>query len=410
MATDPPQETTPDAPSSETRAHTRGFLFADLRGYTEFVDRRGDVAAAQLLARYRVIVRHAVARHEGAEIRTEGDGFYVVFPSASSAVRCALAITAAAADEGHGSHDERLRVAIGIHAGETADTDEGYVGSAVNTAARIASVAREGEVLVSDTVRSLTRTLLPVAFVSRGVTRLKGLAEPIHIYRVVPAGAAVQRRAISGLPRRPAMLAIGGGALAIAAVTALGLAALFGTTPTATQTPRNSSNLAGTTSPGVRPEQTSSASGTELTRAESDLHARIPGSIGPHCVLDRQRPEGVDARWRCPSPLGSDVDTVWYELYQTRALLDVEVGATASDEGLQPGDCDVAAVAADSWTTPLGTYAGRLLCFPRDGSSWLVWSYDDDLIVAIATRRDLDHEALLSWWRTVGPFLRAPLD
>jgi hypothetical protein len=125
-------------------------------------------------------------------------------------------------------------------------------------------------------------------------------------------------------------------------------------------------------------------------------------------VPDRQRPEGVDARWRCPSPLGSDVDTVWYELYQTRALLDVAVGATASDEGLQPGDCDVSAVAADTWSTPLGTYAGSLLCFPRDGSSWLVWSYDDDLIVAIATRRDLDHGSLLAWWKTVGPFLRAP--
>ena len=67
---------------------TRGFLFADLRAYTAYVEMHGAVAAASMLTRYRNLVRGAVDRFGGAEIRTEGDSFYVVFDSVSTAVRC----------------------------------------------------------------------------------------------------------------------------------------------------------------------------------------------------------------------------------------------------------------------------------------------------------------------------------
>ena len=56
-----------------------------------------------------------------------------------------------------------IRVGIGVHAGETVETAEGYVGSAVNVAARVCSQAKAGELLVTDTVRGLTRTFLPSA-------------------------------------------------------------------------------------------------------------------------------------------------------------------------------------------------------------------------------------------------------
>jgi class 3 adenylate cyclase len=72
---------------------TRGFLFADLRGYTEFVEQRGAAAAAELLTRYRALAQAEIGRLGGAEIKTEGDSFYVAFDSVSSAVRCGLAIT-----------------------------------------------------------------------------------------------------------------------------------------------------------------------------------------------------------------------------------------------------------------------------------------------------------------------------
>ena len=175
---------TPDAVG---RHLTRGFLFADLRGYTAYVEAHGDEAGAALLDAYRRLVRDVVRRSGGAEIKTEGDSFYVVFASASEAVRCGLAITAAAASATAKDPGRPIAVGVGIHAGETAETTEGYVGSAVNLAARICAQAAAGEVLVSDTVRGLARTSSEVSFTARGRKHLKGIAEPIAVYTAMAA-------------------------------------------------------------------------------------------------------------------------------------------------------------------------------------------------------------------------------
>jgi class 3 adenylate cyclase len=118
-----------------SRSVPRTFLFTDLRDYTAFIERAGDTAASELLRLYRALVRRAVSREEGAEIKTEGDSFYVVFDSSVSAVRCALAIQGAAARRPH----EGLSIGIGVHTGEATPFDEQYVGSAVNIAARLAA-------------------------------------------------------------------------------------------------------------------------------------------------------------------------------------------------------------------------------------------------------------------------------
>jgi class 3 adenylate cyclase len=204
---------------------TRGFLFADLRGYTDFVEQRGAAAAAELLTRYRSLARDAIGCFGGAEIKTEGDSFYVVFDSVSSAVRCGLAITTAARTEA----DEPIRVGVGIHAGETVEADGGYVGSPVNIAARICAQAGAGEVLVSETVRALTTTVLPVQFKSRGRRQLKGIAEPIELFAVSAAAAgatawpSASRRRLS---RRARAALAGGVALVVAASAAGGWLAL----------------------------------------------------------------------------------------------------------------------------------------------------------------------------------------
>src|SRR5213596_2978646 len=128
---------------------THGFLFSDLRGYTHLVDTRGAVEASHLLGRYRAIVREVVAHHGGAEIKTEGDSFYVVLPSASAALRCGLDILQACTHPADGG--EAIQLGIGIHAGESVAHEGGFVGSAINIAARICALATPGEVLVSGT-------------------------------------------------------------------------------------------------------------------------------------------------------------------------------------------------------------------------------------------------------------------
>jgi class 3 adenylate cyclase len=150
----------PDLPQAGARPDptaaphlTHGFLFADLRDYTSYVEVHGDRAGAALLERYRSLVRGIVSATGGAEIRTEGDSFYVVFGSVSAAVRAGLAIVDAAARTA--AEPDPIRVGVGVHAGETTETPEGFVGLAVNIAARLCAQAKAGELVVSETVRGL---------------------------------------------------------------------------------------------------------------------------------------------------------------------------------------------------------------------------------------------------------------
>ena len=195
-------------------ALTRGFLFSDLRGYSAFTERHGDHVARELLRRYRRIVRQAIASFDGAEIRTEGDSFYVVFDSVSAAVESALAIQAALTQPPDG---EPIRAGIGVHAGDVEDdAEQGIVSSAVNIAARICAQAEPGEVLVSETVRLLTRTYLEVGFRSRGRRKLKGIGEPVVVHRVEAAGATRAR------PASKRMIAVAAGVVALVSFAGYG--------------------------------------------------------------------------------------------------------------------------------------------------------------------------------------------
>jgi class 3 adenylate cyclase len=204
---------TADAPAYRTH------LFSDLRGYTSFLERAGNAAGAEMLEGYRRLVRSIVPRFGGTEVSTEGDAFYVVFPSASSAVMCGLAIVDEADRETAAHPDRPIRVGIGIHSGEVVETDETFVGTAVNVASRVCAVAQPGEVLVTATVRGLTHGSVDASFVSRGKKKLKGVAESVEVFTAVPRGAAVPRSA--RLPGRVALLVGATGAVLLLGIGAV---------------------------------------------------------------------------------------------------------------------------------------------------------------------------------------------
>ncbi len=205
-------------------AGTNGFLFCDLRGYTAFVEHHGDQAAAELLATYRALVRRAIAAHAGAEIKTEGDSVYVVFPAASAAVEAGLEIVAAAAAAS--TKERPIRVGVGIHAGETVATTEGLVGGAVNIAARVCAKAQAGEVLVTDTVRALTRTYLPYQYTSLGQQQLKGIAGGIPLYRVEAVPSSARARLARQLGARRGRVLVLASLVVVAVLAATGVYAL----------------------------------------------------------------------------------------------------------------------------------------------------------------------------------------
>lgn len=408
-------------PTTETNADagslTRGFLFADLRGYTDFADTHGDHAAAGLLERYRILVRSKVALSRGAEVKTEGDSFYVVFPSAGAAVRCGLAIIEAAAEARVDDASRPIDVGIGVHAGETVETAEGFVGSVINIAARICAQAKAGELVVSDTVRSLTRTYLDVTFVPLGSRRLKGVDEPIPLYRVVPARIGV-RPLVGRTPARDIRLrpVAAVGALAVVVVAALvgGAVVLSGGTP-ATPGPTgqiSASPAAGATGPVTPSSGSPSPSAGGLTAQERALLDRIPSEFQPYCRRSSV-PDGAvggQVSLRCDLPqdsAGYGADSVWYDTFDLKSQMQLTFNALVDRQKLPKGDCASSATdAADRWS--LGTtFTGQLACYVKDKAAWLIWTYEGDEVFVRAVRLNGDSAALRTWWNEhAAPFLR----
>ncbi len=215
-------------------SHFRGHLFADLRGSTAFTQRAGNAAGAELVTRFRQMVRDEVGSHSGAEVKTEGDAIYVVFPSASTAVMCGLALVENAEIASREHPEVPIHIGVGIHAGEAIEVAEGgYIGTAVNLAARVCAVAEAGEVLVTGTVREVSQGSVPVTFVPRGKRRFKGINEQVDLWRVVAEGTLVHAQ--SRVDRRLLVPLIG--ALGIAAALILAVALWPGATPGPTPTP-----------------------------------------------------------------------------------------------------------------------------------------------------------------------------
>ncbi len=155
------------------------FLFSDIEGSSRLEREVGTTAYATLLAQHRAILRAAFEGHGGAEQGTEGDSFFVVFPSAAEAIRAAVE-----AQRGLATADwpggRVIRVRMGVHTGEATRSGDGYVGIDINRAARIAAAGNGGQVLVSSATRGLLGEGLPPGVTWRDLPRyrLKDFPEP----------------------------------------------------------------------------------------------------------------------------------------------------------------------------------------------------------------------------------------
>ena len=164
------------------RIHT--ILFTDMERNTELLQRLGDDRWRALLREHERITRAQLAAHGGSEIKTTGDGFMVSFASTTQALECALALQQALAER-NASAKPAIVVRCGLNAGEPIAEDNDLFGTAVTLAARIASEAVGGEVLVSDVIRQLVAGKR-FNFEDRGVRRLKGFEEPARLWALAP--------------------------------------------------------------------------------------------------------------------------------------------------------------------------------------------------------------------------------
>lgn len=123
------------------------LLFTDIEGSTQLLARLGDTYA-DVLVEHRRVLREAFERHGGVEMGTEGDSFFVAFPSAAGAL--------AAAREGQDALAAgEVRVRMGMHTGEPLIRDANFVGMDVHRAARVAAAGHGGQILLTEATRTL---------------------------------------------------------------------------------------------------------------------------------------------------------------------------------------------------------------------------------------------------------------
>ena len=173
----------------EAPSGTVTFLFTDIEGSTRLWEEFPDAMRAAL-ADHDEVVRDAIVSCGGYVVKTTGDGFHTAFGDASSAVRAAVA-----AQLGLDAHvwpaTGPLRVRMGIDTGEADERDGDYFGRPVNRAARLMAAAHGGQIVASAATAAVLTAPSGVALVDQGFHRLRGLAEPMQVFRVHADGLVV---------------------------------------------------------------------------------------------------------------------------------------------------------------------------------------------------------------------------
>jgi class 3 adenylate cyclase len=161
---------------------TATILFLDVVDSTPIAERMGDTAFRVHSRDLDSALRAAIVASGGfaVEGKVLGDGIMATFGSASAGIAAALRCGEAAART-------QLSLHIGLHAGDVIDEGNNVYGWAVNMASRVCAASQAGEVLVSETVRSLARASTDARFEDRGLHELKGIEEPQRLYAVLPS-------------------------------------------------------------------------------------------------------------------------------------------------------------------------------------------------------------------------------
>lgn len=166
--------TTARAPSFRT------IVFTDVEGHSQIMSRLGDAKGRAVLREHERLTRASLGQHSGSEVKSLGDGFMASFSSAQAAVDCVRDIQRAFSEPVLG---ERVRVRIGVNAGEPVAEGDDLFGASVIAAARISARAEGGQVLVANVVRELVAGK-GFLFEDRGEHTLSGVAEPVRLWEL----------------------------------------------------------------------------------------------------------------------------------------------------------------------------------------------------------------------------------
>jgi adenylate cyclase len=174
------QREQPDLSSTLAADGTVTIVFTDIVDSTILTSRLGDHAWLDLLRKHNTVIEETTTAHGGTVVETQGDGSMLAFSSARRAIACARSIQREIASAFAGD-TAPIRVRIGVHTGDALREADHFFGTTVHFAARVASQALGGEVLVSSLVHDLVAGP-DIEFLERREVELKGLEGPQRLF------------------------------------------------------------------------------------------------------------------------------------------------------------------------------------------------------------------------------------
>jgi adenylate cyclase len=173
------------------------ILAADVAGYSRHTERNEEASTATLSV-YRAVVEDSIAAHKGHIFTRAGDGVVAEFPSVVEALRCAIEIqNEIGVRNASVPETERMQFRIGVNLGDVISKENNFYGTGVNVAARLEQLAEPGGICISQTVYDQVRKIVEIPFQDIGERRLKNIADPVHVYRVLPAPLPWYKRLLS---------------------------------------------------------------------------------------------------------------------------------------------------------------------------------------------------------------------
>lgn len=172
---------TPDRRRASDRAWVV-VMFTDIVSSTPLAEALGDEGFRAMISAHRAFVRACVEEHDGLEVNTKGDGFFLRFHRPTDAIDCAMALQRRLTDlREQGEFVPRIRV--GLHAGEALHDEDDLIGRVINLTARVMDQAAPDEILVTEQVADHADP--DIDFLDRGLVALKGFPQPRHLLAVV---------------------------------------------------------------------------------------------------------------------------------------------------------------------------------------------------------------------------------
>lgn len=197
------------------------IMFTDMVGYSDLAQ-RNEALALELVEEHRRLLRAIFPTHRGREVKSTGDGFFIEFKSALSAVRCAVEIQRTLRERNAAGPPERaILIRIGIHVGDVVERESDLFGDGVNIAARIEPLAEPGGVCVSEDVARQIQNKIGLPLIRFGSVDLKHIQLPVVIYKLVLGGPPPDPGPPAGRPRKQTLT------LVLALLVAVSFAVLF---------------------------------------------------------------------------------------------------------------------------------------------------------------------------------------